>query len=51
MIYVDLYFISRTAEIRSPFLESLDDGHQLLVVNRIVEPGSFELFRKEYNGV
>ena len=51
MIYIDLYFVSRTTEVGSPFLESLDDGHQLLVVNRIVEPGSFELFRKEYDRV
>ena len=51
MISVDFDLMIGSTEVGSPFLESFNYGHKLLVVNLVVEFWSIELLGEESNRV
>ena len=43
IVRIYLHLVYRAAKVRSPLLEGLNDGYQLLIINRVIELGSYKL--------
>ncbi len=51
MIYIHLHLVCCAAEVGLLFLKGLDDRQQLFIIDGVVELGSCEFLRKEYNRI
>ena len=51
MVCLDLNLVCRSAKIRFPLLESLDDCYQLFIVDLVIERRPTKFLRKECNRV
>lgn len=47
MVRIDLYLVGYPTEVGSPFLESFDDGEELLVMDGIVKSRPLKFLREE----